>query len=239
MHSVGQVVKLPLRIFADDPEAFCAPLTAAQVAEVRSAISPPRFERCLRRAQRNSRRALELYAWNIRAAASLYPVLQVNEVALRNAVDGALAAAFGGGWPYAPAFLRALPGRERDAFERDRAALERRLGRRPAADGDVVAAQTYWFWVFLLTQRFEDRLWRRGFAAAFPHAPPHVTREVLHLRADALRRLRNRIAHHEPLLDVDVRGAHARALAIVRWISPGKAAWAHERWPSPPLHPRR
>jgi hypothetical protein len=239
MRAEAGSVKLPGRIFTPDPESLCAALTAAEVAEVARAISPPRFGRYLRRTHRNARRALGLYAWNIRACAALYPVLQVAEVSLRNAVDGALASAFGAGWPYAPAFLRALPGRERDAFERERAGVERRTAARRAADCDVVAAQTYWFWVFLLTRRWEDRVWRQGFPAAFPHAPRHVTREVLHARADALRLLRNRIAHHEPLLDVDVAGAHGRALAIVRWISPAKAAWAGERWPAPPPQARR
>jgi hypothetical protein len=65
-----------------------------------------------------------------------------------------------------------------------------------------------------------------------------VDRAVLHGQADSLRRLRNRIAHHEPLLDVDVGGAYRRAAAMVRWISPEKAAWAESRWFPPAQAPR-
>lgn len=100
--------------------------------------------------------------------------------------------------------------------------------------GDVVAAQTYWFWVFMLTRRFQNRVWNQGFALAFPHAPSGVDREVVFSRVDAIRVLRNRIAHHEPLLKFDLPGAYQRALSIVRWISPVYAEWAYERWPPGP-----
>ncbi|HEX8276942.1 MAG TPA: hypothetical protein VF615_30150 [Longimicrobiaceae bacterium] len=97
--------------------------------------------------------------------------------------------------------------------------------------GDVVAAQTYWFWVMLLTSRFENRVWKQEFKSSFPHAPARVTRDIVHSRADTIRKLRNRIAHHEPLVEFDLLGAYNRALAIVRWISPTTAAWTAQRWP--------
>jgi len=177
------------------------------------------------------RRALDLYAWNIRAGAALYPFLQVNEVALRNAVHRALVSQFGAEWPYSQGFLRALPRPERETFEHGRRKLERTLRMPRATTGDMVAAQTYWFWVALLTARFEQRVWTREFAASFPFAPPRISREIVQARADSIRRLRNRIAHWEPLLDYDLLGAHQRVASMVRWISPATETWAASRWP--------
>lgn len=99
---------------------------------------------------------------------------------------------------------------------------------------DVVAAQTYWFWVLLLTARYDQRIWAREFGRSFPFAPSRIDRELMRGRADTVRRLRNRIAHWEPLLDVDLVGAYQRAASVVRWTSPATAEWMAERWPLPP-----
>jgi hypothetical protein len=206
-------------------------LSVSDLHALREAISPPRLGTYLRSTEYNSRRALKLYAWNMRAGAALLPVLQANEVTLRNAVSSALVSQFGEGWPYSQGFLRSLPKHDSATFVRERGRTEKRLGLREVSTGDVVASQTYWYWVALLTSRFEDRVWSREFRRCFPHAPPGVTRQVVHDRAETIRRLRNRIAHHEPLLSFDLLGAYNRAVAIVRWISPAKAAWVVREWP--------
>lgn len=219
-----------------DPEVKPSPLVhfparVADIVALREAISAARLSTYLKRTHGNVRRAFDLYAWNIRAGATLYPFLQLNEVALRNAVHRALVSQFGAEWPYSQGFLRALPRPERESFESGRRRLERTLGVSRASTGDVVAAQTYWFWVMLLTARFEERIWAREFAASFPAAPTRIDREIVQRRADSIRRLRNRIAHWEPLLDYDLVGAHQRAASMVRWISPATATWAASRWP--------
>jgi hypothetical protein len=126
-----------------------------------------------------------------------------------------------------------LPAHERATFEASRRKLERTRGVQRLSTGDVVAGQTYYFWVSMLTSRFEQRVWQREFARSFPCAPPHIDRAVVHASAESIRLLRNRIAHHEPLLNYHLAGAYRRALAMIRWISPEKAAWAVCRWPAP------
>lgn len=192
------------------------PATAADLRGLREAISPPRLATYVRAAHGNVRRALELYAWNVNAAAALYPILQVNEIALRNTISRALDSQFGGHWPYSPGFLRTLPKYERKTFEACRGRLERGLRATQVSTGDVVAAQTYGFWVMLMTSRFQGRIWQQEFTASFPGAAPQISRLVVHARAEEIRRLRNRIAHHEPLLQYDLVGAHQRAASMVR-----------------------
>lgn len=208
--------------------------SAARIAALTDAISTARLSTYLRRSHGNVRHALDLYEWNIRAGPAMYPILHVIEVALRNAINRALVSQFGVDWPYAPGFLRSLPGLERTTFEKCLRKLEGNLRKPRVSTGDVVAAQTYWFWVTLLTSRFEQRIWSREFAVAFPSAPSRIDREIVHGRADTIRRLRNRIAHWEPLLDVDLVGAYQRAASVVRWTSPATAEWMAERWPLPP-----
>jgi hypothetical protein len=210
------------------------PATANDINALREAISPARLTTYLNRAHNNVRRAFYLYAWNIQASAALYPILQANEIALRNAVNRALISQFGSQWPYSQGFLRSLHKPERETFENGRSKLERKLGLGRVSTGDVVAAQTYWFWVMLLTSRFQQRIWSREFVNSFPHAPPRINRNIVHTRADSIRQLRNRIAHYEPLLDYDLIAVYQRAASMVRWISSANATWAALRWPTDP-----
>ena len=219
----------PLPVNPSRPAAF--PATAAELRALQNALSPARLTTYIRRAHGNARRALDLYAWNVNAGTALYPILQVNEIALRNAVERALAAQFGVQWPYSTGFLRTLPKSEKETFERGRGRLERGLRVPRVPTGDIVAAQTYGFWVMLLTSRFQHRIWDQEFTRSFASAPPQVDRSVVHDRADEIRRLRNRIAHHEPLLNHDLLGAHQRTASMVRWISPALSHWATTRWP--------
>jgi hypothetical protein len=205
-------------------------LTVREIDALREAISPARLGTYVRHAQGNVRRALRLYAWNVRAAQVLFAVLNASEIALRNAVSRALGSQFGPEWPYAPGFLRTLPRPERDTFERSLRKLEKTRHAARLSTCDVVSAQTYDFWVAMLTSRFEERVWRAEFAHSFPVAPVNVDRAVVHGRAEAIRLLRNRIAHHEPLLRIDVAGAYRRPVSMVRWISPGKAEWTTAHW---------
>lgn len=208
--------------------------SARQLRALRQAISAQRLTTYLRWSDNNLRRAVELYAWNIRAAAALYPILHVNEVTLRNAVDRALASQFGTQWPYSGGFERSLPRAERSAFCASRSKLERTRGVMRVSSGDVVSAQSYWFWVMLLNARFEGRIWSREFRPSFPFAPPAVSRATVHAAAESIRRVRNRIAHHEPLLGHDLRSAHRRAGALIAWISREKADWTERHWPLDP-----
>lgn len=210
------------------------PRTVDDINALREAVSPARLGTYLKRSHGNVRRAFDLYAWNVQASAALYPILQVNEIALRNAVDRALVSQFGTHWPYSQGFLRSLHKIERESFERARTRLEAKLRVGRVSTDHVVATQNYWFWVMLLTSRFENRIWKREFTNSFPSVPPRIDRSVVHDRADSIRLVRNRIAHYEPLLDHDLMGTYQGVVAMVRWISPANATWAAHRWPPDP-----
>lgn len=161
------------------------PRTVDDINALREAVSPARLGTYIKRSHGNVRRAFDLYAWNVQASAALYPILQVNEIALRNAVNRALVSQFGTHWPYSQGFLRSLHKIERESFERARTRLEAKLRVGRVSTDHVVATQTYWFWVMLLTSRFENRLWKREFTNSFPSVPPRIDRSVVHDRADS------------------------------------------------------
>jgi hypothetical protein len=73
----------------------------------------------------------------------------------------------------------------------------RRTAGTGAPVGKVIAELTFGFWPNLISKHFHP-LWSASLHKAFPYA--HVPRRDVHFRLEVIRRLRNRIAHHEPIL---------------------------------------
>jgi hypothetical protein len=57
----------------------------------------------------------------------------------------------------------------------------------------------------------------------------------------SIRTLRNRIAHHEPIINWSLDKRHAEILQLTEWLSPAAAAWCREMdrfdqvWPKEPI----
>jgi len=196
-----------------------------------AAFSPERMGTYLQAAQGDRDQALRLYKWNTAVCAAFYGPLQDLEVALRNAMHRELAACYGEEWYDNPA-----AGLDRGA--RERIANARMTAQRAGHDATpsrVVATLAFGFWIALLgaggpieragpKADYEKTLWRPALRGAFPHRAP-LTRRQAHEPLDALRALRNRIAHHEPVFARPLREDHDRILEVTGWISPDVRAW--------------
>lgn len=205
------------------------------------AISAHRFGSYLRAASGDSAKALELYHWNSRVSAALYESLHIVEVALRNAVDRELSAwnrtqtdAAGNSrsadWLMdTPALIERLVRREKiaEAKEQARKHIRRRrlthANRNPQPNhSDVLAQLTFGTWRFILQAPTGSRpdpgrvlMWRD----VLPNAFPCMTRQPADVVADVVRiyEARNRVAHLEPMLDVqqvqEIRDSVERVLS--------------------------
>ena len=183
--------------------------------------------------------ATMLYAWNTAVSAPFYGPLQGLEIALRNAMHRGLAERYGEAWYD-----------NRDAAL-DKGAMERIASARTelARDGHgddpprIVAALSFGFWVSLLgpggrigtgrKANYEMTLWRPALRGAFVHRAT-LTRKEAHRPLNALRTLRNRIAHHEPVFARDLARDHERIVEVVGWITHGTRRWVehHSRVPA-------
>lgn len=152
---------------------------------------------------------LKLYAWNALVSAALFLPLHICEVVVRNAIADAIEHVYGEGWPWSPGFERSLPD-PRQEWSSRRELLHAR--RAQTTTGKVVADLKFVFWQDMMTQRHDLRLWVPHFRGVFPNAEGGIP--VPHLRQQFyrdLRKLRNRIAHHEPVLSWDLLG-HFRVM---------------------------
>ena len=183
--------------------------------------------------------AIRLHAWNTAVCAAFYGPLQGLEVALRNAMHGQLVARYGPAWYDDPG-----AGLDRGAVKRI-AGARSKLARDGHGDDPhrVVATLSFGFWVSLLgpggrteaghKANHEMTLWRPALRGAFAHRAK-LTRRQAHRPLDALRILRNRVAHHEPIFARDLTADHARILDVAGWISPAVQTWIehHSRAPA-------
>ena len=103
---------------------------------------------------------------------------------------------------------------------------------------------SFGFWVSLLGEGgcldaggdsradFEATLWRPALRRAFPHRTA-LSRRQAYKPLNNLRKLRNRIAHHEPIFERRLLDDHQRILDVTGWISPAARTWIerHSRVP--------
>jgi hypothetical protein len=145
------------------------------------------------------------YFWNVALCKELYLSLGTVEVTMRNAIHDTLTAQFAApDWYDEPDLLldreaKAIAGAKSDIQKAGKKVVPSR----------VVAGVTFGFWTGLLSSLYGDSpygtpLWTPSDAEliriAFPYlAPARQNRSHVHRRFNAIRSLRNRVVHHEPI----------------------------------------
>ena len=195
------------------------------------AISNGRFEPYSRSRTRTSATAHATYAWNIALCESLYPALNCFEVALRNSVHSAAIDQFGTEYW----FNSRLRKDESDRLNILRSRINFSGNTIPSA-GELVSGLILGFWVSLFKGHYERVLWPLLLPAVFPYAPrKQRSRREISKRVDSIRRLRNRVFHHEPIWHLpDLPEQHRLILETIGWISPAMLAMTRllDRFPS-------
>ena len=188
----------------------------ATLRALSTAISSERLTRYLKLAGSDKRRALQQYAYNAALGSAFHGPLEALEVTLRNAVHNAIAEERGAHWFEDPQLEQPQQDAVNDA--KDKLGWEKG----PPDPGRVVAALSLGFWVALFAKRYEEDLWRPVLHQCFN---PRQDRRRLHDRLNRLRRLRNRIVHHEPILHWDLRADHDLILWMLGLLSPETKIW--------------
>jgi hypothetical protein len=169
--------------------------------------------------------ALRLYDWNSAIAAAFFQDLGHLEVLLRNALSDQLASwhtrtGHTGHWYDDPA--RVLDAHRHADLNAARDQI-RRNGK-TETPGRIVAELNFGFWRFLLDRRYQTVLWAPALRRAFPNLQPR-RRDLVYDPVQRLNRLRNRIAHHEPVHHLDLEKRHEDLLRIVGYIDPAAQTW--------------
>lgn len=204
-------------------------------------LSSARFGVYLTAAGGDQDLALELYEWNTDTSSAILHDLAHVEVGLRNAYNTALeqhttypqhwtlcgTQAFAPVWRTKRRWDRAQGRRvnvQVDVNTKPREHLDRAIreaGGRQAAPGKIVAQLMFGFWRYLSSSAHDVTLWRPYLHHAFPAG---TARPDVDIRVGELHELRNRVAHHEPLLTEDLQRKHTLLLELADLIEPSLAA---------------
>jgi hypothetical protein len=139
------------------------------------------------------------------------------EVALRNKADEALIANYGAGWLQDPVVL-ADPYQQRCVAQaRTTLQAERKAG----THSQMIAELNFGFWSSLFG-RSSNHIWG-SLRAQFQ--TPGLKRAIVSEKLRDLRRLRNRIAHYEPILAQPIAALHQDILSLTSWLSVDASAW--------------
>lgn len=191
-----------------------------QIAALRKALSEPRFATYLAKGGNDERYALALYLYNVRIARAFLFPLGVVEVTLRNAIDERLVAIHGRDWHRDTFFRQSVLTTE------SLAALDKaitRSGPNPSR-GQVIAELTFDFWSNLLRPEYSD-FWRTNLNIVFPNIPRGMSRREVQGMVRTINTFRNRVAHHEPVLDLNITDIHAKIVDLVSLRCEETAAW--------------
>jgi hypothetical protein len=194
-------------------------------------LSPERLGPYLLAANGVLGNALALYEHNQALSEALYIPLQNLEVGLRNSLHCMLTQEFGEGW-FSSAIVR-KPSHTKAILEA-KAKLQR-AGKTPDP-GRVVAELSFGFWTGFFDACYDQSLWHRHLRSVFTGASSSqpLTRKLFSGRLEAIRRLRNRVFHHEPILRIaQLAHTHQDIQFIMEMLGRDLQAWnvIHDRFP--------
>lgn len=203
--------------------------TPAEAAAVPDVLSQPRFKTYMLAKNSVVEDALALYQWNAEASAAFLYVIHLFEICVRNAVANAAESAYGANWPSQQNFMLSLPNPGQPNFSPKRELNSTRSRAGNTTTGKIIADIKLAFWESMYTSRHDNRLWTPYLSREFPHLPAGMTvqaaRSRIHDVCEVVRRLRNRIAHHEPVFTRTLTTDYEGILEIVGYRSVQTAYW--------------
>lgn len=173
---------------------------------------------------------LARYLWNVRLSEALYPTLNCVEIGIRNSVHRSFSAEYGPLWFDTPDLLLKS---ETESVEAAKKTLSK--ARKPLTPEGVVAELSFGFWTQLMSKRHMSRNpsdakdylkpWPRLLRQTFPHVPKQeLTRNKLEDPLNDIRKLRNRISHHEPIWhQSQLKSTYDEAKRLCVWLTPAMA----------------
>lgn len=143
---------------------------------------------------------LMLYQRNLIISNKFFYLLNYFEIILRNAVIEAIEISFNchekNSWQQNEAFIRSL---SRQGRHSPKGMFDEAQRKFPNSSSKMIPELKFVFWQKMFMSNYEQRIWQGCFNSIFPNAT-FENRQTFYDSIDQLRELRNRIAHHEPII---------------------------------------
>ncbi|NRH42250.1 Abi family protein [Pseudomonas sp. MS15a(2019)] len=195
------------------------PYPPATISELERNLSSERFGAYLTRSGHRPEYAIQLYLYNARIAKSLLFPLHILEVILRNGIDEALSTKFSYDWHLDQSFIDTLTHESNISLAKAR----HRFKYRVPSKSELIAELSLDFWSNLFRSDYDRTIWQTSIHILFPQRT--FTRAAFKPEIMEINKLRNRIAHHEPILDINTSVIHTKVLNIIAARSQDSSDW--------------
>lgn len=180
-------------------------------------VSRERFAGYLAAADGDTAKASRLYEWNAEASSALFELLHHFEVLFKNAVIAEIDTS--GISPQLPPGAPWVQGAKQ---------VQEVIGRlhrqaKTATAARVYANLSFGFWRHMFIGPYSEEMWRHTLRRVFRHS--RADRSVIADYLESVNQLRNRIAHHGTVIDLDIDVELQKILRLAGWIDPTAAAW--------------
>lgn len=154
----------------------------------------------------NPTNSINSYLNNVALSEAFYPSIHFLEIILRNKISKTIAKIFGENWLELEEQMIPLEGRELENLKEVKTNLTKR-GKWLDSD-NITAELNFGFWISLFHKKYEAKIWQKKGCPerVFPnHGRTGLVLRVKEIREDLekIRKLRNRIFHHEPIINLD------------------------------------
>lgn len=203
-----------------------------RIRAIKSALSPARmstFENAINHFNNDYYAPIELYLWNASISGAMLARLHICEIVVRNAISDALEAKYGTKWPWSASFEKSLIDPNHGYSARKDLLNARRCAH---ATEKVIPELTFVFWQSMFTARYDLRIWNNYLHQVLPNLnheiPVKDNRLELYNKLHQIRKLRNRIAHHEPVFSRNLADDYHKIITIIRYRCNHTALWLHQ-----------
>lgn len=205
-----------------------------------SAFSTIRLARYIRAFSGDVATALDCHHWNTRISHALFFPLQTLEILFRNKMNDKIAAHYGPQWLIEyPTWLSDLPSKQNRQRKEILEVTEKlKSHKEPICHDKILSELKFAFWVCLLSSRYTETLWTPYLRHCFPNYPSG-DREDLYNNISNIRDIRNRIAHHEPIVfelntwqvksQDELEKMYSQILEVTSWICKDTAEFVVKR----------
>ncbi|PWD97497.1 Abi family protein [Marinilabilia rubra] len=173
--------------------------------------------------------AVKHYKSNIKISEAFYPLLSILEVGLRNNIHGQLERRFNDkNWFENPEFIKLVTRFQVDKITEARNAILRE--KKEISTGKIISELSFGFWTSLLDSKFEPSLWK-NIRFAFPNCPKNNRkRKTMSKKFNGIRKLRNRIFHHEPISWnlAALLNYENEMIEGINWLDKDLISWSHD-----------
>lgn len=192
-------------------------------------ISKERLSPYLRHHNNNLNNAIAHYKANIQISEAFYPYLSILEIGLRNSINNQLYRRFKDeNWFENPEFIKVASRFQIDRISEARNNILRE--KKEITAGKVISELSFGFWTSLLDSKFERSLWK-NIRFSFPNCPKEIRkRKTMSAKFNAIRKLRNRIFHHESITwNLDVLNSYKEQITEgIDWLDKDLLIWCED-----------